>query len=256
KDMAQSIDNLINETSDLSIDSFQWQTYLELVEVEGKGRGYCARIDISAGEEVCISYNEDHYLPVVERRKYLREHTFNFDCLCERCALDLSDPKHQFMTVDMDGNLLELNEANNTIRERYDTLMHRRKGMRKWSSFQMGQQWMQEGEKWLEDARRVPYRLHPHHWMCKHMYEALHDGFMVILESGHQCNRSTLKEKVLCYYALDIKAEAAVLPHYLRSAVDLFVDDCVKVGKSTRWAYKEARKLDPDVDQIIKRING
>ncbi|CAF3425263.1 unnamed protein product [Rotaria socialis] len=159
------------------------------------------------------------------------------------------------MTVDMDGNLLELNEANNTIRERYDTLMHRREGMRKWSSFQMGQQWMQEGEKWLEDAQRVPYRLHPHHWMCKHMYEALHDGFMVMLESGHQCKRSTLKEKVLYYYALDIKAEAAVLPHYLRSAVDLFVYDCVKVGKSTRWAYKEARKLDPDVDQIIKRIN-
>ncbi len=63
-----------------------------------------------------------------------------------------------------------------------------------------------------------------------------------------------LKKKTMQYSKLDIEAKVAVLPHYLRSAIKLFIDDSILLDKSKRLALTEAMKLYPDIDRIMNRI--
>jgi hypothetical protein len=204
------------------------------------------------GEEVCISYLADGYLPKDQRQKILLAR--GFECRCERCSANPPFPQDIILISDIDGKPVS-NDTITTLCSTYDILREEFQQTFGRSTSDIAKIWIERAEHWLVEAHRPPYRLHDYHWLCKHMHTLLRDRHMTMFVSGFR--HPSISNKILHYGELLVRAEAAVLQPLDgdKKAVDAFIDDCATIGKVNRWSKKEAKKWEPNVDMIIKRLN-
>jgi hypothetical protein len=205
------------------------------------------------GEEVCVSYLPDSYLPRDERQRILLER--GFECRCERCSTELVFERDIPLTANI--NLLPLSDKTIApLRQRYDQLVSRLQSMFGRSTPQSCSVWIMRAEQWLSDAGKPPYQLHQFHWLSVHMYKMLRDRYKTMYVS-FAGDLKKMREKVLYYGKLLIRAEFAVLqpldPH--KQAVDAFLDDWNDMGMPKNGAWKLLKELEPNAEIIIKKLN-
>ncbi|CAF1347621.1 unnamed protein product [Adineta ricciae] len=209
--------------------------------------------DVTEGDEICISYLSDGYLPRDERQRILSAR--GFTCRCERCSPESTFDRDVPLTADI--SLLPLsNEKIAPLRRRYDQLVADLQSMLGFSTPQSCSLWIMRAERWLVDASKPPYQLHQFHWLSVHLYKMLRDRYKTMYVSNAG-NRKDMRKKTLYYGKLIIRAEFAVLqpldPH--KQAVDAFLDDWNDMGMPKNGAWKLLKELEPSAEIIIKSLN-
>ncbi|CAF0962809.1 unnamed protein product [Adineta steineri] len=207
----------------------------------------------SLGEEVCISYLHDGYLPRDERQRILLER--GFECRCERCSTESIFEKDIPLTADINLSPLS-NEKIAPLRHRYDQLMGDVQSTFGQSSSRSCSAWLTRAERWLADAGKSPHQLHQFHWLSVHMYKLLRDRYktMYVNNAG---DRKVMRKKVMFYGKLIIRAEFAVLQPLdpAKQAVDAFLHDWNDMDMPKNGAWKLLNELEPNAEIIIKKLN-
>lgn len=217
---------------------------------------YVILIDIVCyllGEEVCITYLPDSYLPRDERQRMLLER--GFECHCERCSMEAIFERDIPITANID--LCPLSDQTIApLRKRHDELISNLQATFGQNTPQSCSLWIKLAERWLSDAGKPPYKLHEFHWLCVNMYKKLRDRYKTMYVSfAGDLDKS--RKKVFYYGKLLIRAEFAVLqpfdPH--KQAVDAFLDDWNDMGMPKDGAWKLLKELEPNAEIIIKKLN-
>lgn len=212
------------------------------------------KISIFSGEEVCISYIHDGYLPSTERQRLLNE--FGFKCQCERCSTQSGFEKDALMTADV--NLSQISDVTLApLREKYEQLINDLQLVFGQNTSRACSFWIGQAEQWLVDAWKKPYQLNKFHWLCVHMYKALRNRYKIVFQNGIGDNAMACK-KILFFDKLIIQAESAVLQPLdpEKKGVDTFLDDWNDMNMPTNEALKVLQKLEPNAEQIIKRTKA
>ncbi|CAF0719773.1 unnamed protein product [Adineta steineri] len=222
------------------------QTALEEAVLEHQN---CAQ----SGEELCISYLPNTYLPRDERQRLLLLQ--GFECRCERCSAEPIYEKDIPLTADINLSPLS-NKKITPLRHRYDQLMSDFQSTFGRSTPWSRLAWLMEAERWLTDAGKPPYQLHEFHWLAVHIYKLLRDRYKTMYLS-HAGDREAMRKKVLHYGKLVIRAEFAVLQPLdpCKQGVDAFLDDWNDMDMPKNGAWKLLKELEPNAELIIKQLN-
>jgi hypothetical protein len=159
------------------------------------------------------------------------------------------------MTADVNLSPLS-NEHIAVLRRRYDQLKHDHHEMLGRSTPRSCSAWLTRAERWLADAGKSPYQLHPFHWLCVQLYKMMRDRYKTMYLS-HAGNRKAMRNKVLHYGKLVIRAEFAVLQplDHGKRGVDAFLDDWNDLDMPNSGAWKIFKELEPNAEVIIKQLN-
>ncbi|CAF4054270.1 unnamed protein product [Adineta steineri] len=208
---------------------------------------------LKLGEELCISYLPNTYLPRDERQRLLLLQ--GFECRCERCSAEPIYEKDIPLTADINLSPLS-NKKITPLRHRYDQLMSDFQSTFGRSTPWSRLAWLMEAERWLTDAGKPPYQLHEFHWLAVHIYKLLRDRYKTMYLS-HAGDREAMRKKVLHYGKLVIRAEFAVLQPLdpCKQGVDAFLDDWNDMDMPKNGAWKLLKELEPNAELIIKQLN-
>ncbi|CAF0935388.1 unnamed protein product [Adineta steineri] len=264
-----------------------WQTYLEIVEIANKGRGYRARCNIPS--VTCIMHdtplaspsfpstaltnNRQQYPPhimeglilqVLENKEYFallspQVASGRFSQEASPYPSRYSNKMWQLAYEKVLNNVFSGDSPDSNMsnrRLRYDQLTSDLQSMFGRSTPRSCSAWLVRAERWLTDAGKPPYQLHQFHWLAVHIYKLLRDRYKTMYLS-HAGNREAMRKKVLYYGKLIIRAEFAVLQPLdpCKQGVDAFLDDWNDMDMPKNGARKLLKELEPNAELIIKQLN-